>query len=231
MDIVPFTFEDLALQEVCWLDGKPYFTRRAIGEWLEYQGRAQKAVDKIVERNPHIKQFSVAVNLTATDGKKYRTEVYDPIGLQLIIFESQQPKAIHFKVAVAHLVFAYVKGELKPSKWTLNHDLMAAVQQIKSLPRGNKRADLVKDLADRDGVSVETAYRRIRKATGQPMKNTKGKLIQRSDKGSTQYPTEKKKVIEYAKAHPSARGTQIKQALDLPVSRNLINVWLRERLV
>lgn len=228
MNIVPFHFEELALMETCWITGKPYFTRRAIGEWLEYQGRAQKAVDKIVERNPHIKQFSVAVKLTATDGKKYSTDVYDPIGLQLIVFESNQPKAIQFKVAVAHLVYAYMKGELKPSKWALKDDLMSAVRQIQSLPRGTKRADLVRDLAGRDGISTQTAYRRIGLAAGENFRNTKGKPIQRSDKGTTKHPSEKEKVLVYAEANPTARGASIKKMLNLQTSYARINVWIRE---
>lgn len=228
MNIVPFHFEELALMETCWITGKPYFTRRAIGEWLEYQGRPQKAIDKIVERNPHIKQFSVAVKLTATDGKKYSTDVYDPIGLQLIVFESNQPKAIQFKVDVAHLVYAYMNGTLKPSKWALKDDLMSAAHQIKSLPRGTKRGDLVRDLAERDSISTQTAYRRIGLATGENFKNIKGKCIQRSDKGATKHPGEKEKTLVYAKANPAARGVSIKRALNLITSHDRINVWIRE---
>lgn len=227
--IIPFNYEGIALKESLWQEGKPYFSGRAIGEFLEYSDPIT-AISKILKRNPHINdsRWSVPTNLVGTDGKTYKVRVYDPIGLQLIIFESQQPKAIQFKVAVAHLVYAYMKGELKPSKWALKDDLMFAVRQIQSLPRGTKRADLVRDLAERDGISTQTAYRRIGLATGENFRNTKGTCIQRSDKGATKYPGEKEKVLAYVKTSPTARGTSIKKALNLQTSSYRINVWIRE---
>lgn len=96
-DLVPFQFQDIQLKEACWMNGKPWFTRRAIGEFLGYAGaHARRAVAKIIERNPHIQQFATHVNLTTVEGGRPVTreiEVFDPIGLQLIIFESRQPKA------------------------------------------------------------------------------------------------------------------------------------------
>lgn len=114
-DLVPFQFQEVQLKEACWMDGKPWFTRRAIGEFLGYLD-PKDAIQAIIRRNPHIDepQWSVASKLKATDGKEYETRVYDPIGLQLIIFESRQPKARAYKVAVAHLVWAYMQGQLRP---------------------------------------------------------------------------------------------------------------------
>jgi len=178
MDMVHFQFEGITLQETCWLNGNPYFSGQAIGEFLEYQ-EPRKAINKIVERNPHINdtRWSVDVRLTSTDGKKYNTRVYDPIGLQLIIFESQQPKAIQYKIAAAHLVYAFMRGELKPSKWVKDQDLVAMSRQILSLPMGRKRAELIRDLARSQRCSLATAYRRIRRATGQELKTVKGHAI------------------------------------------------------
>lgn len=178
MEMVHFQFEGIALKEACWMDGKPYFSGQAIGEFLEYQ-EPRKAINKIVERNPHINdlRWSVDVRLTSTDGKKYKVKVYDPIGLQLIIFESQQPKAIQFKIAAAHLVHAYMTGQLKPSKWVLDRDLVAASKQIMSLPHGRKRAALIRDLAEHQSCSIATAYRRISRATGDRLKTIRGKAI------------------------------------------------------
>lgn len=227
--IIPFNYEGIALKESLWQEGKPYFSGRAIGEFLEY-AHPDSDVSRIVRRNPHINdpRWSVPARLAGTDGKKYTTRLYDPIGLQLIIFESKQPKAIQFKVAVAHLVYAYMKGELKPSKWALKEDLMSAVQQIRSLPRGTKRGDLVRDLAERDGINITTAYRRIRLATGEHFKSSKGTFIQRSDKGTSKYPGEKEKTLAYTKANPNARGAHIKRELNLLTSFDRINAWIRE---
>jgi len=109
--LIPFAFETIKLKESCWIEDKPYFTRRAIGEWLEY-AKPQEAIDTLITRNPHIDQFSVHLNLRCTDGKEYDQRCYDPIGLQLIIFESHQPRAKEYKAVVAHLVVAFMRGEL-----------------------------------------------------------------------------------------------------------------------
>ena len=126
-EFYPFMFDQIRLKEACWINDEPYFTRRAIGEFLEYPYPNQ-AIRKIIERNPHINdpKWSSVVNLgTELDSGKgpnntYTREseirVYNPIGLQLIIFESHQPKAKAYKVAVAHLVYAFMRGELKPVK-------------------------------------------------------------------------------------------------------------------
>lgn len=178
MDMVHFQFEGMALKEACWMDGKPYFTGRSIGEFLEYANPGRD-INRIVQRNPHINdsRWSVVARLATTDGKQYRIRIYDPIGLQLIIFESQQPKAIQFKIAAAHLVHAYMTGDLKPSKWVLDRDLVAASQQILSLPMGLKRGGMIRDLAELQGCSIATAYRRIQRASGERLKTTKGKAI------------------------------------------------------
>ncbi len=111
----PFIYGGIEIKETCFTDITPWFTRRAIGEWLGYK-HPQKAVDKIIERNPHIQnpEWETAVNLTVVEGGKQvvRTiKVYNPIGLQLIVFESRQPKAIQYKIAVAKLVNDMMTGQ------------------------------------------------------------------------------------------------------------------------
>ena len=117
--LVPFEYQEIQLSESVEINGKPYFTRKAIGEWLGY-ANPQKAIDNILERNQHIREFSKALKLGcmqntgkgSTYERKIETEVYDPIGFQLIVMESGQPKAVQYKVAVAHLVQAYAAGQL-----------------------------------------------------------------------------------------------------------------------
>jgi len=232
MNIIPFQYQGIAIQESCWIDGKPYFTGQAIGEFLEYK-YPREAINKIIQRNLHIDdpRWSTEVSLTSVEGDREVTRqarTYNPIGLQLIIFESRQLKAIQYKIAVANLVYALMTGNLKPSKWTQKDDLVSAARQILSLPQGRKRAALVYDLAERDGVSIQAAYRRIHMATGRRLKTTKGKVISRSDKGSTKYPGEKEKAFTYLKEHPGAKGKEIKDALGLCVSYSHINVWIRK---
>lgn len=115
MNLVPFQYGGIALSESCTIKGAPYFTRRAIGEWLGYSN-PKRAVAKIIERNPHIEKqaWSRVVKLTTLEGARYATRttrVYNPVALQLIIFESRQPKAIRYKVAVAELVVDLMTGK------------------------------------------------------------------------------------------------------------------------
>jgi transposase len=225
MNITPSIFKDVMLQESCWIDGTPHFTRRAIGEWLEYDMSKRDPIGHIIRKNPHIEQFSVPVYLSGTDGKNYEQKFYNPIGLQLIIFESRQPKAKAYKVAVANLVYAFMRGELKPSKWSQKDDLVSAARQILSLPCSRKRGSLVRDLAERDGVSIQAAYRRVNKVSGKRLR-----AGIRSDKGATKYPEDRERVFAYVKEHPEARGKEIVSKLSgLKVSFSRVNEWLRER--
>jgi hypothetical protein len=106
-EVQPFLQGDLALSEVVYIDGVPHVTRKAIGEWLEY-AEPRKAIDKILERYPHIERYATTVNLTAVDGAKRAVRVYHPVGFQLVVFESGQPKAMDYKVAVAEFVWSFV---------------------------------------------------------------------------------------------------------------------------
>lgn len=70
-----------------------FMTREQIGRALEYAD-PQKAIDKIYERNKtRLNAYSVTVNLTATDGKKYKTILYSFEGAMEICRVSKQPKA------------------------------------------------------------------------------------------------------------------------------------------
>lgn len=105
-EITPFVWNEINLSEVIFVDGVPHTTRRAIGEWLEYEDGAD-GVRKLLNRNPHIEAHSVLVKLTATDGKNYDTAVYHPIGFLLIVMESGQPRAHAMKAAVAEFVWNF----------------------------------------------------------------------------------------------------------------------------
>ncbi|WP_027358395.1 BRO-N domain-containing protein [Desulforegula conservatrix] len=155
MKFTPFTYLDVSLKESVYINNVPYFTRKAIGEWLGYD-RPQEAIDKIIRRNPHIDnpEWSTTVKLTVvqaswksvppklrdTEGhdhtpqtgvydREIETRVYDPIGLQLIVFESRQPKAIQYKIAVAKLV-----ADMASGRFFLNStlDLINSIQPYKS---------------------------------------------------------------------------------------------------
>lgn len=224
LDFLPFQYEGMRLQEACFINGNPYFTRKAVGEFLEYP-RPQKAIDNIIARNPHIsdQRWSVTLKLRATDGKDYETEIYDPIGLQLIVFESRQPKAIQYKVAVAHLVYAFAQGKIKPKVWS--PDRIAALKQILSYPPTFKRAALVRDLAGREDKTAATIYRWIDKIGG--LKTRKGNKRHRSNAGQTLHPEQRQAALNYRAEHPKAGGKEIKRNLGIAVTPATINLWLK----
>lgn len=101
-----FTYGDIALSQSVLIDGIPYVTHQAIGEWLEYEF-PQQAITRILERNPHIDCHSTLVNLTTVDDKNREVNVYHPIGFLLIVMESGQPKAKDKKVEVAEFVWHF----------------------------------------------------------------------------------------------------------------------------
>lgn len=264
-NIIPFNFQGMALRESCWIDGRPHFTRKAIGEFLEYE-RPRAAMHHILARNPYILKYRTVVKLTTVEasptvsnldtvGGKQTTvnlttveggrsvsreiEVFNAVGLQCIFFESHQPKAIQYKIAVAELVEAIMYGSLKPSKWSQKGDLVSAARQILSLPEGRKRAALIADLIVQEGCSPQQTYIRIQKATGERLKTRKGVPRRtRSCAGSHRNRPEYQAVMAFVAEHPEYLGTgnqhkdhpkkDIPRILGLSISASRINAWLRE---
>lgn len=73
-----------------------FMTREQIGTALEY-AQPRKAIDKLHQRNKErLNKFSVGVKLGATDGKVYKTIVYNSRGIYEICRYSKQPKANEF---------------------------------------------------------------------------------------------------------------------------------------
>lgn len=194
-ELVPFKYDAVALREACWIKGVPFFTRRAIGEWLEYSN-PQKAIDNIVERNPHVRdpRWATTIRLSVADQydtstwkhsppklrgecpkgsrnnlnkvsstirtRQIETEVYNPMGFQLIVFESRQPKALRYKIAVAALVWAYTQGKLlplQPAKQKLQY-AGERIDELQDLPWGHKTLAMTA-LAEEIGKSKPTVYR------------------------------------------------------------------------
>ena len=162
MNIIPFIYQDIALQESCWINGEPYFTARTIGEFLEYK-YPKEAINKIVERNPHIDdtRWSTLVSLTKIEGDREvirDVKIYNPIGLQLIVFESHQPKAPQHKIAVTNLVYAFMKGELSPVKNHKTNNLYLQCEEILKLAPYHDRPSAIKHLSQTSGKAPQTIY-------------------------------------------------------------------------
>jgi len=60
--IVPFTRYGIKINEALWLDGMPYFTSKAIAEWLELKA-GQHNVRRIVDRNPYILEHTKVIDV------------------------------------------------------------------------------------------------------------------------------------------------------------------------
>lgn len=233
-NIIPFFFNDsrtnllIALQESCWIDGKPYFTGQAIGDFLEYN-HPRRSINNIIERNPHIndKAWSVDIKLMSTDGKMYVTRVYDPIAFQLIINKSNQPKAIALQVAVAHLVVAFLNGSLADFK--LNEldgsyenlfKFCHMVTSITSVPVRNK---MILSCATKNGFTVAKICNMIRQRTGVSLPSPR----QTRRKNPDEYAT----AMAYHQEHPLSGGLCIKRTLGLTASERTINQWIREAML
>ena len=96
---------------------------------------------------------------TATDGKKYDTKVYHPIGFLLIVMESGQPKAQAMKQAVAEFVWHFAgprRMSFKERMELLKHGRVLLNNLAKT-----------KDAFERDGLVVQ--LREVQLALGQPM--------------------------------------------------------------
>ncbi len=124
-----FNFETIEITEAVMIENVPFFTRRAIGEWLEYTD-PKDGIYRCIERNPEVENHSVVVNLSTTDGKKYDTRVYHPIGFLLIVMASDQPKAKAMKEQVARFVWEY--GRVK---FTVKEQLQLGNQRINLLAK------------------------------------------------------------------------------------------------
>lgn len=65
--LVPFSFKGMALKESCWIEGVPYFTSRAIGEFLGYINPI-KAISNLVNRNSYIFEYRTILKLRTVEG-------------------------------------------------------------------------------------------------------------------------------------------------------------------
>ncbi len=103
---MPFSWGDIQLDQVVQINGIPYATKQAVGEWLEY-AEPRRSINNLLERNRYIEEYAVDIKLMSTDGKKYDSLVFHPIGFLLICMESQTEKAREMKEAIAAFVWHF----------------------------------------------------------------------------------------------------------------------------
>lgn len=89
-----------------------YMTGEQLGECLGYLN-ARESINKIVQRNDYLKnpEFSVEVNLTSTDGKRYNTRVYTEDGIYEITMLAKTEVAKRFRMKVRQVLKAVRLGK------------------------------------------------------------------------------------------------------------------------
>jgi len=187
--IKPFRRFGVEIDECLWCDGKPYFTTEAIKDWLGYK-KEKDPVSRVVRKNPYILQYSKEIEVleeieqtgkalpprsggnafknrgeTRTTYRRTRAlkmRIYDPIGLQLIAFESRTPKAKAYKIKVARLVWALVEGKLATQ--TENQEKACDIlAEAARAARWERRAHMERYML-LTGYTASTAYRHLEKA-------------------------------------------------------------------
>jgi prophage antirepressor-like protein len=210
--IKPFRHYGLVLDEALWIDGVPYFTKKAIAELLELK-KGFRSIDAIVDRNPDIKLYSKDITVLSeevikpnendkckvpsvgqtcpfkdpeildiikrkggpdhytcleclekvkpkTRTRKINITVYHPIGLNLILFNSDTPKAKEFKHSVAKLLFALVEtGMVEPNPEQLSTNKMLEMALVSD---HGLRKYYIEEYQKRTGCCRATAFSHLK---------------------------------------------------------------------
>lgn len=100
-----------------WMNGnrEPFMTMDQIAEVLEYRDR--KGIEKIVERNPYLKdeEFSTTDNLSEVEGNRVVTRerrLFTRDGVMEVAFLSSKPKAREFRAWARRVLNAFMNGQL-----------------------------------------------------------------------------------------------------------------------
>lgn len=89
-----------------------YMTGEQIGQCLEYSNPLRSISNLYNKYENDLREYSVVIRLVSTDGKTYKTRLFNEQGIYMIIKFSNQPKAIKFYKAVAKILEKLRKGEL-----------------------------------------------------------------------------------------------------------------------
>lgn len=91
-------------------EGNLYMTGEQIGRCLEYANPVQSISNLYKKYEDNLNGYSVLTKLMSTDGKRYKTRVFNEQGIYLIAMKSNQPKAWEFAKAVAKILENLRKG-------------------------------------------------------------------------------------------------------------------------
>ena len=85
-------------------------TGEQIGRGLEYANPVQSISNLYEKHEDKLEKYSILTKLMSTDGKSYKTRVFNERGIYLISMKSNQPKAWAFQETVADILVQPRKG-------------------------------------------------------------------------------------------------------------------------
>ena len=239
--LVPFNFQTFRTGEAVWsLDKHELIkmfrvTRRGVGEFLNPESRdPQKIIDKIIERNPHLKTSSIPVTVTGMTGQKYITKTFDIWGVYQIAIVSKFPRAKIFLQEFPNFLQAFHDHTIKPPAIG---DIKPEIIGFFGVPR-KERGNYVQAVCIQYGWQRTTFYRKVKNAMTVLAVLPQFTRKPRSDSGETKYPGERERAIafflanlaklrEYGNRFKEMPKKIIKKTLNLHASESTINRWIR----
>ena len=157
MNIVQQTFNN-HIFDLVEKDNDLWFTGEQIGIALEYKNPRDAILDIYSRNKDELDEYSVTLKLRATDGKKYKTRVFNEKGVMLITMFSRQRKAKIFRRWAVDILNAYRHGELVAMSPKAQHMMMVdkVFNASKRIARnaGLKGDDAILKAAERTQKSI-----------------------------------------------------------------------------
>lgn len=100
-------------------DKEMFMTINQLAECLEYSN-GRKGIENLISRNKYLKnnEFSVTLEMRATDGKTYNTRVFTEDGIYEVTMLAKTEKAKEFRAFIRKLLKSLRNGETKIVKMT-----------------------------------------------------------------------------------------------------------------
>lgn len=164
LQTLPFEIGNVRLKEACWLNGQPWFTGRAIAEWMGYSSKIiEDAVAHICERNPHILTFSTPATLAGVEGARTVTRqviVFNIFGLCQIVACSGLHNTKTLNIQASALLAAAASGKLRhPTKSIIDRSSAISLFKVLEADRyapGN--GTTMRDIAEKIGKTQGHTY-------------------------------------------------------------------------
>lgn len=149
--IKPFRRFGVVVSESLWINGMPYFTAKAIAEWLELKGGAE-AVDQIIRRNPYISRFSKKIVVMAEED--YGKEIQ----------EKDRPFKLKGQCPLQNPENAFILEFLSKNQVKMNETFTCPCLDEKSKSKGKRKRKITLTVFDPIGLQLITMESHSKKA-------------------------------------------------------------------